>query len=84
MNGITQFLQRYLNFTPPALVRSRAISKALFEKFGVECKEDWVAVRGDTAFVRVDGMLKSEIALHKTELLARIAELGGGTLADLR
>ena len=84
MNAIGKFLERYLNFTPPALVRSRAVSQAIFEKFGVVCSEDAIAIRGDSAFIRADGMLKSEIALHKGELLARIAQLGGGTLADLR
>ena len=84
MNSIQTFLERYLHFTPPALVRSRAVSKAVSEKFHVVCGEEAVAIRGDIAFVRVDPMLKSEIALHKKELLARIKELGGGELADLK
>jgi hypothetical protein len=84
MNPLSKFLERYLHFTPPALLRSRAISRALFEKLGIVCSEDAVAVRGDIAFLRLDGMMKSEITLHKPELLKRIQELGGGALSDLR
>lgn len=84
MNAISTFLERYLHFTPPARVRSRAISMAITEKFNVECSEDAVDLRGDVAFVRIDSMLKSEIALHKKEILIRIKELGGGALADLK
>jgi hypothetical protein len=84
MNSIASLLKRYLNFTPPSLVRARAIQKVLLERFGAECSDGDIVVRGDVAHIRVSGSLKSEIAIHKTELLARINELGGGTLADIR
>ena len=84
MNSIQSFLEKYLHFTPPSLVRARAVSRAISERFSVACAEDSVDVRGDIAFVRVDPMLKSEIALHKKELLSKIKELGGGGFADLK
>ena len=84
MVGLQDFLKKYLNFTPPALARSRAVSKAVQELFNIECAEGLVSVRGDTAFIRADGALKSEIALHKQALLSRINELGGGKLLDLK
>jgi len=84
MQGIGNFLKRYLDFTSPTLVRTRAVSKAVGEKFNIECDERLVSVRGDIAFIQMSGALKSEIALHKKALLTRINELGGGSLADLK
>jgi hypothetical protein len=84
MDGIGKFLEKYLNFTPPALVRTRAVSKAIFEICNSVCPEDVVTIRGDVAMLRVSGVLKSEILLHKKEILARAKELGAGGLEDLR
>jgi hypothetical protein len=84
MNGIGDFLKKYLDFTPPPRAAARAVALAVGERFGITLAEEMVAVRGGRAYIDVPGALKSEIALNKGALLARVRELGGGKgISDL-
>lgn len=83
MKTIQHLLEKYLNFTPPALARSRAVCKALEERFGTTFTDDMISIRGDSAYVSTNGVIKSEIALHKKELLERVETFGGGALSNL-
>lgn len=84
MNGIGDFLKRYLNFTPPEQALARAVAQVLEEVFQEPFTEKTVSIKNGTAFVSVDTILKSEIVFQKTKILARVRELVGGQITDIK
>lgn len=86
MQGIASFLKRFADFAPPERSLRRAVAQAVRERFEVPMTEEEVFIMGAGAFVGASGSLKSEIALNKKVLLARVGELTGGaqTLQDIR
>jgi hypothetical protein len=84
MDGIRSFLSRYLDFAPPEKVITRNAVKALEDVLGVKVDEERVSVRSGIVSVATDGILKSEIALHKARVIARLRELAGNTVTDIR
>ena len=83
MQGIGDFLKKYLNFTPPARVKSQAVLKAITERFGVTLDEGAIEIRGNRIFVRANAALKSEISLNKKQILLRANELGAKGIEEL-
>ena len=83
MNGISGFLKKYLDFTPPEKATARAVAKALEEILHIPFSEKAVSVRNQEAFVSIEGVVKSEIIFRKKEILSRVNELIGGSLLDV-
>lgn len=86
MKGISDFLKRFADFAPPERSLRRAVAQAIREHFSITMTEEEVSIMGGGAYVGANGALKSEIALNKKALLARVGELTGGAqhLSDIR
>ncbi len=85
MLGIAEYLKKFANFTTPAQSAKRAVAKAVNEKFLTSLSEEDVTMRDGGAFVKASGVLKSEIALNKENLLSEVKKfLGTDAVRDLR
>ncbi len=79
MQGIQELLKKFLDFTPPAKTQARAIVRAFKECVDTDLNEEAITIRNGKAYLSVDTILKSEIALHKKELLAKTSTLLGNS-----
>jgi hypothetical protein len=86
MKGISDFLKRFADFAPPERSLRRAVAQAIRERFSIAMTEEDVSIGSGGAQVGASGALKSEIALNKKALLARVGELTGNAspLRDIR
>ena len=84
MRGIGGFLERYKNFTPPSLTILRAVAASLKEVLGIDVSEKEIRVVHGVAHVAKQGIIRSEIALHKEAILSSIKEKTGDGLKDIR
>ncbi len=84
MDGIGAYLEKFKNFLPPGRAVARAVQHALREVLSIEVEERDIRVRGGVAEVALPGVVKSEMRLHKDELLAAARAKAGPTLKDIR
>lgn len=75
MNGIGDFLRKYLDFTPPEKIIAKAAIQALKEALDVDIKEEQITIRNGIVSISVDTIVKSELVFQKKKILARIGEL---------
>ena len=83
MKGISDFLKKYLDFTPPGRLKAQAVAQAITERFNHPLEVEQVLVRGSRVFVQTSSALKSEIVMHKTQIIERAKELGSGEIEEL-
>lgn len=84
MQGITGFLERYKDFIPPRRAASRAVCAAVKEILGVELAESDVRVQNGVATISRSGPEKSEILLHKPEIVSLVRQKTGASFSDVK
>lgn len=85
MNGIGDFLKKYLDFTPPEKIIAKATISALKEILDIEITSEQLLIKNGVVFVSTDTVIKSEIVFQKKKVLMKIQELlGKETVVDIR
>ena len=84
MKTIGGFLERYKNFIPPSLAVSRAVCTVLKNHFNMEVAEKVVHVSRGMVNISLGGAQKTEILLHKKEILSAVRMLVGDSVRDIR
>lgn len=85
MNGIGDFLRKYLDFTPPEKIIARAVMQSIKESLDVDIKENQITIQNGVVSISVDTIIKSELLFKKKKILERIAELlKKETVVDIR
>ena len=84
MKGISEFLERFKNFIPPNRALTRAVQAALMEVLGIGFSEKEITVVRGAAKINAPGAVKSEIRLHKQEIIFHVHAKTGAVLRDLQ
>jgi len=86
MHGITAFLQKFAHLTPPERSIKRTVSEALRDVCDISLPESAIRVRGSAVTINTSSVIKSEIHLHRREILATISRKAplGVRVSDLR
>lgn len=85
MNGIGDFLRKYLDFTPPEKIIAKAVISALKEVLNIEVLEEQVTIKNGVVSVSIDTIVKSELVFQRKKILTKVAELlGKETVVDIR
>ena len=77
MNGIGDFLRKYLDFTPPEKIIAKAAISAIKEILDVDVSEEQITIKNGMVSIAVDTIVKSELVFQKKKILSRIKELLG-------
>lgn len=77
MNGIGDFLRKYLDFTPPEKIIAKAAISAIKEILDVDVSEEQITIKNGVVSIAVDTIVKSELVFQKKKILSRIKELLG-------
>ena len=85
---INSLFEKYKHLTPPNHYLKKAYQEILEEMFDVVVREQDIIIRGNTIFLTAPPALKSELFLHKQEVLKRvqdkISKTSNTTITDLR
>lgn len=85
MNGIGDFLRKYLDFTPPEKIIAKAVISALKEVLNIEVLEEQITIKNGVVSVSIDTIVKSELVFQRKKILTKVAELlGKETVVDIR
>ena len=83
MQTISGFLERYKNFVPPRLAASRAVRAAVITVVGIDVGEKGVTLQNGRAAISTSGLQKTEILMHKGEILAAARAQIGDSIREL-
>jgi len=83
---VGDFLKRFKNLMPPDRPARKACRSAVKKICGVELSDGDVVVRGKVVFLLTKAVVKSEVMLHKEEVLIHLNKTLGGNQAieDIR
>ncbi len=84
MRRVGVLLDRYRNFTPPPLAAARALRGAIMETLGILIHERSIRVHHNRADILAEGIEKTEIILHKAQILSRTKSQVGDGIQDIR
>ncbi len=85
MEGIENFLKRYLNLTPPDGAVRKALTESLEEIVKIKIDPRKVKIVGTVAYVEIDTTTKSVFFIHQERILQRVEEkLGKKSLTAIR
>lgn len=87
MDLISSFLKKFSNLTPPQSIFKDSLCKAAKTVLGIDLSPQNVRVERGIAYLDINPLLKAELQLKKTQLLAAANEelkLFGRTIRDLR
>jgi len=74
MKGLHALLEKFAKLTPPNASLRSAVSKSIEESLGIIVPMSHVVIKNSVAYVDAPPMARSEIALHKSAILERVAE----------
>lgn len=83
MRTLSSFLERFRDFTPPSLAVARAVVRSLREILGITISESAVTFSHGVVRLSLGGAQKTEVILHKDELLAALRPLVGDSVRDI-
>ena len=85
MNGIGDFLRKYLDFTKKEKIIAKAVILVLKEVLTVDVAEEQITIKNGVVFVSIDTIVKSELVFQKKKILTRLQEvLRKETVVDIR
>ncbi len=84
MKTISSLLSRFKDFTPPSLAVVRAVRGILKEKFSIDVPERSIRYSHGTAHIAQGGVQKTEILLHKQEIISAVRAVVGDGFRDIQ
>lgn len=85
MEGIQEFLKRYLNLTPPDGAVRKALSESFKELLNITVDPRKIKIVGTVAYIELDTTTKSMLFVHQEKILRRVEErLGKKSLTAIR
>jgi hypothetical protein len=85
MEGIGNFLSRYLNLTPPDGAVRKALTESLKEILNITIDPRKVKIVGTVAYIEIDTTTKSMFFIHQERILQKVEEkIGKKSLTALR
>lgn len=85
MKSIADLLAKYKNLKPTDGIKKEAVIEVLRKKFDLVLKKDDLSVTNNVVYLKCSPQLRSEIYLHKADLMADLREiLGDELIRDLK
>ncbi|HXK40458.1 MAG TPA: hypothetical protein VJ837_06530 [Candidatus Paceibacterota bacterium] len=85
MEGIQNFLQRYLQLTAPDSAVRKALSESFMELLNITVEPRKIKIVGTVAYIELDTTTKSMIFVHQEKILKRTeGKLGKKALTAIR
>lgn len=72
------YLKRFEHLTPPERLIKKDIQDVILIALGAKVKDHEIKVQGKTAFITTSPALKSEIVLHKGDILKALRDRYAG------
>jgi hypothetical protein len=85
MEGIENFLKRYLNLSPPDGAVRKALTESFEEILKIKIDPRKVKIVGTVAYVEIDTTTKSVFFIHQDQILQKVEEkIGKKSLTAIR
>lgn len=88
LKGIHSLLDRFKLIEPPEGVRKKAVMSAIEEVLDIRMTPEQIKIQGNTAYITGNSLLRSEIMLHKGDILRLLrnsfGELSRNPVTDIR
>ena len=86
MKRLHELLERFQNITPPDRAVRNATATAIKEVTGLALAHSSIEVQRGVLYIKTKPVIKSEILLHKREILSAIKDelKGTKTMVDIR
>lgn len=83
MRGIAEFLEKFQRMAAPERAVREVVIAAVRDILGYELAEKQISVRRGTVRLSVSAVVKSEIQLHKKEILDLMRARGGAAVREI-
>jgi len=84
MFSLDTFLNRFKHIDQPERPKKEAVQKAIQEVLSIDIPLDSLSINKSLVRVHIDSITKTEIFLHKKNILLHIETHAGGIIKDIR
>jgi len=77
MKSLGDLLSRYKNIVPTDSLKKEAAIEVIDKMFDLKLEKKYVSVSNNIIYLKCSTKLKSEVFIHKTEILKKLSEILG-------